>query len=229
MYEPQTICIRSPLLTTLQGPVTTTFTPAPSCSGPYNVEIGRYEEVPIDDTTSVSSSLAWIGSPCENTGARFANCIPSGSVVDSQFSAFWTRPSPVPTRRFAIDYYSPGFICPSGYSTVGVATKSTGGSVSSSGPAFVPRSADPWVIENVLEDVTPNVLLQSLDEGESAVLCCPRFAFCIRTEIVTLSPGVPTSMGLITADKTLIATILWTSTGCARPSFLIIPSLHRYA
>ncbi|KAJ4393322.1 hypothetical protein N0V93_002530 [Gnomoniopsis smithogilvyi] len=156
------------------GPVTTTFTPAPSCSGPYNVEIGMYREAFAgENITSLVSSFELYGPPCTDAVAPLANCIPSGSLVDSQRNAFTSTHSGAPNTHYRIDYYSPGLICPSGYSTVGHATKSTSGAVSSSGPAFVPENEDFWLANNPLEDLAPNILLQNLFEGESAVLCCP--------------------------------------------------------
>lgn len=170
-------CSHSSRLTHLKGPVTTTFTPAPSCSGPYAIEIGLYDEAFAENGTDATSTFQFYGTPCANTLKSRASCIPSGSLVDSQLNAYISTHSGAPNTQFKLNYYSPGFICPFGYSTVGIATKSTAGAISSSGPAFVPSD-----VEVSGEDSMPNVLLQNLLEGESAVLCCPRFATRFRND-----------------------------------------------
>lgn len=162
--------------------MTTTFTPAPTCSGPFNLGFGRYYEEPMPaNTTSTTEILAIYGSPCGDTVVSLDGCIPSGSVLESEYSAWAKTHSGIPRRQYTLPYYSPGMVCPLDYSTVGIATKSTGGAVSSSGPAFVPPSD--WQVEYGLNAITPNVLLQNLYEGESAILCCPRFVFRINIHL----------------------------------------------
>lgn len=167
--------------------MTTAFTPASTCSGPFNVGFGRYYEEPLDgNTTSTTKILDIYGSPCVNSIASFDGCIPSGSVIASEYSAYAKTHSGIPRRQYTLPYYSPGLVCPLDYSTVGIATKSTGGAVSSSGPAFVPPSD--WQVEYGLNEITPNVLLQNLYEGEHVILCCPRFACCIYIYLSDFNP-----------------------------------------
>lgn len=106
-------------------------------------------------------------------------CVPSGSVLDSQYDAFYSTWDTMPASHYTINYYSPGMICPSGYYTVGVATKSAEGAVSSSGSVFVP--ADPIRAEFTvaLAELAPNVVLENLIPGESAIGCCPRFVLLL--------------------------------------------------
>lgn len=160
--------------TPLQGPLTTTFTAAPSCSTQYNhVIIGT--NATVFDTHSVI--LDPIGSLC-GSPAPIGDCLPSASALARQQSH-----SGAPGPAAVVDYYSPGLVCPSGYRTVGLATKLDGGSAASSGAAFVYPSPTPTggvgaVQYSDLGDLGPNVLLEAMGAGETAVLCCPRCVLC---------------------------------------------------
>lgn len=175
------LCLHSPLID-LQGPLTTTFTPAPSCSTQYlGLEINQiYDlggEVSGNFSTTSTTDL-YYGTLCGVPYASVSGCLPSGGRLDSYYNSVTSSLSGRPFLQGEVAYYSPGFICPHGYETVATATKSSGGNVSSSGAAFVLPSTSP---ENGvlidLFDPPPNVLLEAMLEGEQAILCCPRYAF----------------------------------------------------
>ncbi|KAK6077034.1 hypothetical protein SCUP515_05217 [Seiridium cupressi] len=154
------------------GPLTTTYTAPASCfTEPTNIELGR--SIKGSDN---SSTLAIFGGTCaapSSTGVSIGDCLPSGSEYDKAYAALDTNN---PAAGFTIDYYSPGLFCPSGYETVGVASKTGGGSITSSGSAFVLPSAVTIRASgayNLGRNPAPNVLLQGLNDGETAVICCP--------------------------------------------------------
>lgn len=79
-----------------------------------------------------------------------------------------------PTDGLFIVYQSPGLICPAGQTTAGAAEKvnptstSISGAWDSSGP--LPTSDRPAFPRQL------DVFLAALDAGETAILCCPRYA-----------------------------------------------------
>lgn len=160
--------------------MTTTFSPAPSCTGPHSIGFGFYREIPVGtDLSSYKTTLQAYFEACETSIRSCSGCIPHGDKVDSQIAEYLSTYASHPRTQATLDYYSPGSVCPQGYITVGTATKSIGGAVSSSGAAFVPSSEvlEQWKSDELLEEIAPNILLQGLLEGESAFLCCPVFVF----------------------------------------------------
>ncbi|PSR99235.1 hypothetical protein BD289DRAFT_47724 [Coniella lustricola] len=189
---PTATTIASYTLTNL-GPVTTVFTPAPSCSSiHYNgVEIGEYVSVEnylYSDSAalpanSTSSLFRFIGNDCAFTSITIGDCLPSGSVLDSVWMSLQTssrEEQEILTPTLA--YYSPALDCPKDWSTVGLATKLANGSVTSTGPAFgivdaetiyQASSTTTQVRLSDLENPPPNAILNAMGPGETAVLCCP--------------------------------------------------------
>lgn len=162
------------------GPLTTTYTAPGSCftGSPTNVQLGSSF---LDHETN-STSVAIIAGTCASTTATtttdwkpFGDCLPSGSDMDKNYAAVDTNN---PLAGVTIDYFSPGLYCPSGYTTAGIASKGDGGTITSSGPAFVPSTAlltqsggrglAPYY------NIAPQVLLQEIHEGETAILCARR-------------------------------------------------------
>lgn len=133
------------------GPLTTTFTAPATCSTAF-VMLGLATD---------PAALQW-DAQCDWVPP--ADCNPSGSVIQSIVSAQNNNP----TAADVIVYHSPGLVCPSGWATVGAAAKLNPTSTSTSG-AFNPSVP-------VLD-----VFLSALDPGETAVLCCPRFALLLPT------------------------------------------------
>lgn len=160
----------------------------------------------MNSTQTTSSEVIYYGSPCGETYASFSDCVPSGSVLDNLWNSLTSTRSGAPFTQGTIDYYSPGIVCPSGYETVGVASKLSGGIASSSGAAFVP-AVTPASETFDLSDPAPNVLLQAMLEGESAILCCPRYV-----------PSIHVGGGFtVRLTRFAKADILQVSMGHARP------------
>ena len=101
------------------------------------------------------------------------DCNPNGSVIRSIDSS---ANGANPTAGEIIVYHSPGLICPYGWTTAGSGTKVNPTSISVSG-AFNVSNELP--ADQGLDFFEPElgVLLDALDPSETAVLCCPRFAF----------------------------------------------------
>jgi hypothetical protein len=81
-----------------------------------------------------------------------------------------------------IVYHSPGLVCPSDWATVGAAAKLSPTSTSISG-AFNLSVAIP-AGSNLGFEPEMDVMLAALEPGETAVLCCPRFAFFVSTQYI---------------------------------------------
>ncbi|KKY29565.1 hypothetical protein UCDDA912_g10503 [Diaporthe ampelina] len=109
----------------------------------------------------VSCGLAW---------PTIGSCLPSGAKLDEDYSALDTDEVQM---YYTLGYYSPGLACPSGWDTVGVATKSEGGNITSSGPGFTNPTPIDEMDTVYVDNVGSNVLLAGMDEGDAAVLCCP--------------------------------------------------------
>lgn len=138
------------------GPLTTTFTAPSSCSTIAGFTAVAYKRAVTDflyDTSCVVNYDDW-------------DCYPEGSA-----------PSPTvtivnPAEAFQYSYFSPGIYCPSGWKTVGVASRDGDQAVTSAG-AFANDTVIPTYIAGVFPNPA-NVLMQALDPSETAVLCCPR-------------------------------------------------------
>lgn len=142
------------------GPATTTFTEPASCATAYRTMIAP---------TSDPSFPLW---NVQCPWAPPADCNPSGSIVQSLISsAAGTNPS----AGYFVVFQSPGLICPSGQATVGAAERLNPTSISISG-AFNLSDAIPT--GSYVEFFEPPLaaFLAALDPGETAILCCPRFA-----------------------------------------------------
>ena len=139
------------------GPLTTTFTPPTSCATvTSNVAIGESSLIP-NLVTGVECSPMYDWS-----------CVPTGTITSlpKAYTALELNPKAVYERG----YLSPGLYCPSGWATVGVASRDGHKPVNSSGVVAEPTSVG-------LEDynLPDNVFMQMLEPSETAVWCCPRF------------------------------------------------------
>lgn len=178
--------------------MTTVFTPAPSCSTVrFNgIAIGEYINNDLDDeagyaissnssfTTSTATSptnsiFQAYGDDCASTSISVGNCLPSGSVIDS-IVASRASANPDVWATGIIHYYSPGLKCPSDWSTVGLATKFSNGTFTSTGDAFAAVDVYTWhdsstmIQSDSLYNPEPNAVLNALSPGETAIMCCPR-------------------------------------------------------
>lgn len=137
-----------------------------------------------------SSQFVGLGGICGTTPATYGDCLPSGKKIDSIFSTTSDLTAFVPTSTAV--YFSPGLACPSGYDTVGLATKSAGGNISSSGPGFtypypLPTATARDLMDEedlilILQNTPSNALLNAMAEGETAIICCPRLVPINSTE-----------------------------------------------
>ncbi|KAG7143101.1 hypothetical protein HYQ45_000568 [Verticillium longisporum] len=149
------------------GPLTSTWTPPASCTeGPTDKYLARV----------AAPKFPLYGSPCsEERVGDFFNCIPDGEEIQSLWVAQSRSPAAYPTPWA---YHSPASICPSGWTTVGAATKSANGDIDASGhftqaeTEFTATATGDHGPSQHTNPV-PNILVEALAPGESAVLCCP--------------------------------------------------------
>jgi hypothetical protein len=145
------------------GPLTTTWTAPASCATTPHVYLAL-SILPNDAYWAESCSTLSLG-----------DCYPSGSVFDEILQ---TRAG-TPLQGKAIEYFSPGYICPDKWVTVGVAAKDAAGSVSTTG-AFNPLATLTTSVTALTElamGMNPlvNMLTEAIGPLETAVLCCPRY------------------------------------------------------
>lgn len=133
------------------GPLTTTFTPPPSC---------------LQSNVATAFAPASSESPIGHVNCEVApsRCLPSQSQLPTE-----TAPPYSPE----IVYFSPGLVCPAGWKTVGSAvyptSRATGGFPDVSG-GF--KSAAEAHSSGGLSDA--NLLAEAMGPGETAIECCPR-------------------------------------------------------
>ncbi|CAP95687.1 hypothetical protein E8E15_003726 [Penicillium rubens] len=131
------------------GPMTTTFTPASSCTATDRLSLAWVN----DDRTLVQFQ---VGCP---TSTSDWDCMPPGTTT----SATWYD-----EKKWvaSVGYYSPGLYCPSGWETIGMAARD-GKSLSTSG--FLTTSVKK--IPSYEEPVT--LLASLLEPSQTLALCCP--------------------------------------------------------
>lgn len=133
------------------GPITTTFTPAPSCTATDRLSLAEI----YDDMTEMRYQVA-----CPTSTSDW-DCMPPGTTTSAtQFDEKkWIASN---------GYYSPGLFCPSGWKTVGMAAQ---GDKSLSTSGFLSTS-----VEKIPYWEEPATLLASnLQPSQTMVLCCPRY------------------------------------------------------
>ncbi|KAL4939108.1 hypothetical protein BDV06DRAFT_199483 [Aspergillus oleicola] len=120
------------------GPLTTTYTAAPSCTGSDNIALGYME----------SSSYLWLDYQvqCTKDINPLTNCVPTTTEAapeptftgstDEEYDDYLDS---YPYYAWGGDYYSPGVFCPSGWETIGMASRDGSGKLTSSG-AFIPTT-----------------------------------------------------------------------------------------
>jgi hypothetical protein len=142
------------------GPLTTTFTAPASCATAYQIRIA-----PVDDPAN------FLGLAADCNYLAPDDCHPYGSVLNSIVSSARVAN---PISANILEYQSPGLVCPSGWATVGAATKLSPTSTSISGALNVSGE----VPNNVSEFFPPylDVFLDALDPSETAIACCPRLS-----------------------------------------------------
>jgi hypothetical protein len=102
---------------------------------------------------------------------KYGDCLPNGDKLDKDFA------KRLDTHGLgnAIYYHQPASACPESWTTAGIAAKGSDGKVSSSG-IYVPPDY------TTLPDLnpTPNVFMEALKPGETAIVCCPRYVLLSR-------------------------------------------------
>jgi hypothetical protein len=146
---------------TNNGPLTTTFNAPASCSTAWP-----------ETMLAAATDPSYIEWPVQCDWLPPADCNPSGSAIRSIVSS---ADGSNPTAGNIIVYHSPGLICPSGWATVGAAAKPNPTSTSISG-VFNVSDAIPTDSQFAFFEPELDVVLAALDPGETALLCCPRFA-----------------------------------------------------
>ncbi|KAF4337764.1 hypothetical protein FBEOM_8361 [Fusarium beomiforme] len=140
------------------GPLTTTYTPPASCT-----------TVTTDHIVFANASYlpAVYGAPtCETSS--MGDCLPSGSYDKHQSE--WRKNG----GQGTLDYYSPGVVCPKGWTTAGtLAHGDKTGSAEKSGIFTFTRSIAPGVqyIEHNLQ--LEKLWLEALGPSETLAYCCP--------------------------------------------------------
>ncbi|GKT44336.1 uncharacterized protein ColSpa_04517 [Colletotrichum spaethianum] len=154
------------------GPLTTVFT-APSACATRSPDLYLAFESAFTDRVQ-----PFFPKRCEYN--PLSNCFPSGSALDASYTSASSLGFP---GGQAIAYFSPASICPEAYTTAGVAAKNSNGEVSSAGvfspPVVeVPIGSQPegrGPLAGIIgSNPILNVLTEALDNGEIAVICCPR-------------------------------------------------------
>ncbi|KAJ5975023.1 hypothetical protein N7481_008730 [Penicillium waksmanii] len=162
------------------GPITTTFTPAPSCTASGRMMLGYL----VDDGNYLN--LKYGAEP--TLRIKFDGCTPSPSptttatpettihhLSEAQKSAFAAQYVDWVNRDF---YYSPGLHCPSDWETIGLVARDASSSLSSSGIYFATTTTttdtkdDYYYYRNDYE-YPASVLKGILEPKETMVACCP--------------------------------------------------------
>lgn len=141
-----------------EGPLTTTFTPPPSCAtATPHVVLG---------IASAPSIIQWDATCSQGAIWKGDTCYPQGTGIP-QIAA------DNPLGALQVLYFSPGLHCPSGWTSAGIAARSADGPVSSSG-AFSPVYSLPTSGPRPIFPFWPEAMIQILEPNETAVACCPR-------------------------------------------------------
>ncbi|KAH6695207.1 hypothetical protein F5X68DRAFT_257911 [Plectosphaerella plurivora] len=141
------------------GPLTTTFTPAASCTNSPDLSIWA-PGAPIGNPY-VSRCTSDFGD------AVSTSCIP-GDAEKAQYIKDRVDDRAIIYRH--IPYHSPANICPLAWTTVGVAYKDARGSLTASGDAFNPTDT---LTITPLHDPTANIIAHHLKPLQTAIACCP--------------------------------------------------------
>ncbi|KAJ5365420.1 hypothetical protein N7517_008306 [Penicillium concentricum] len=141
------------------GPLTTTFTAPTSCAT-LTSNVGAGESIPFPRLyyrAECSPEYDW-------------SCVPTGTITSlpPQYTSLDLNPQ----NEMHKNYFSPGLYCPSGWATVGLASRDGDKPVTSSG-VVSPIAPVPTHFYFPFANTPENVFVQMLEPNETAVWCCP--------------------------------------------------------
>ncbi|OBR03347.1 LPXTG-domain-containing protein [Colletotrichum higginsianum IMI 349063] len=154
------------------GPLTSVFTAPASCTTRPPV---LYLAIKDGYPDRASPFFPKECDPYEPLG----DCFPSGAALDDAYESASSLGFP---GAGTINYFSPASACPDSYTTAGVAAKNDRGEITSSAGVFEPPVVDipagSGSEGSPLEGIIGgnpifNVLAEALEDGETAVICCP--------------------------------------------------------
>jgi hypothetical protein len=173
---PSTSTLLDAYTITNYGPFTTPFAPSASCLAPTNMGIGLgYSGLPaqinFDDCSNDPPDEACFPTPTD-----------SGAL-----SSVWELMQ-ADASGLMQPFYSPATACPDGFATAMMAARGADGTVGLSGwyetPSFTPTATvangsttTPTGAPETTVFAAPDVFVALLDVNETAVWCCPRYAF----------------------------------------------------
>ncbi|KAM5381698.1 hypothetical protein ACJZ2D_002918 [Fusarium nematophilum] len=140
------------------GPLTTTYTAPSSCA----------TDTSHLNYANASQIAMEFGRPTCDV-KPIGECLPSGSAYDAMISEFWESP-----HQGFFPYYSPGLVCPSGWSTVGVWARTASDGEEASG-VFTDEAWGDAVPTEVREQyLEPTEFwMNILEPSETVAFCCP--------------------------------------------------------
>ncbi|KAF4842401.1 hypothetical protein CGCSCA4_v008648 [Colletotrichum siamense] len=156
------------------GPLTTTWTAPSACATithpPY-----------LAQSYAAAAGIPFWAEDCASlTDDPFNECVPSATKMNEE----WASRKDNPMIDDVVYYHSPGNICPSNWTTVGVAARGNGTSYSLSGiyadPTFTLIQSDSTTTHIVTQSgarpgIQPaaNMFMSAIEPLETAVACCP--------------------------------------------------------
>jgi len=165
------------------GPITTTFTPAPTCTVSEYVGLGYLvssgDYLMLNYNTEAKLAPSYSGCTPTTTPSVTASPISTGYFTsEEQISAF--EAERISWRAYGA-YYSPAMYCPSGWSTIGMAGRDASGTLTSSG-IYVPTKSTSTVSYPTSDfyyymfnyEDKASVLKDILKPKETMAMCCPR-------------------------------------------------------
>lgn len=156
---------------TNEGALTTTYTPAPSCTSTDRLFLGYVNHGRV---------VSGYGVQCTSHVNYFA-CAPTPTTTITELPDPPTHDGWAGSWAGIGGYYSPGLYCPSGWETIGIAARDASSSLSSSGilstpPAIAISSSDPYSFyyATATWDYAATIMKRELAPQQTMAVCCPR-------------------------------------------------------
>ncbi|KAL4882160.1 hypothetical protein BJY04DRAFT_49580 [Aspergillus karnatakaensis] len=164
-----------------RGPLTTTYTPSPQCSGSDNIYLGYINP-------SYGNAVAEFAVQCTTKLTYYSECMPTTTEKSTTARPTFTgtteeeyyewEDSQISYTGFG-SYYSPGLECPSGWETVGLIGRDAGPSITSSG-ALSPATTTTVTRYTTGSDIyyykyedEASVMKSFLEPQQTMAICCP--------------------------------------------------------